>query len=367
LFDRELVNCYKTNTINAGNEAAQYNIKGIQAWRQFDHVVELTEIMRQIGDDILIDLLGRLRKGVCTEADKELLDAYVLSDPRCSQDTKNLTGINMWLEGKGCPLITYCNEARDLHNFEMSKAFAQATGQEVALYHSIDTRGKGKSRRELRGVAAEAAWSVPVKEAEDLPGKVPYVSGMPVFCTDNIATELGLSKGSMGTLVAVKYVIRSDRRYAISAEVDFPGFRGGEDPLHPHRVLLKTTTGTVHYSIPGSCTRYAATRNQLPLIPAFAFTSHNSQGRSLEAACVDLASCRSLQSAYVMLSRLRSRKGLCILRPFRLRTIQNHISQELRQELERTAALELKTLALCKTRLDWYYLLYPSDVFDTAD
>lgn len=64
LFDRELVNCYKTNTLNAGNEAAQYNIKGIQAWHQFDHVVELTEIMRQIGDDILIDLLGHLHKGV---------------------------------------------------------------------------------------------------------------------------------------------------------------------------------------------------------------------------------------------------------------------------------------------------------------
>ncbi|KAJ6515714.1 hypothetical protein C8R45DRAFT_762177, partial [Mycena sanguinolenta] len=66
---------------------------------------------------------------------------------------------------------------------------------------------------------------------------------------------------------------------------------------------------------------------QLPLNPAFAFTSHNSQGRTLGTACIDLASCVSIQSAYVMLSRLKSLKGLCILRPFRLEVIQNHISE----------------------------------------
>ncbi|KAJ7079348.1 hypothetical protein C8R44DRAFT_654172, partial [Mycena epipterygia] len=66
---------------------------------------------------------------------------------------------------------------------------------------------------------------------------------------------------------------------------------------------------------------------QLLLIPAFAFTSHNSQGRSLDCACLDLASCASIQSVYVMVSRLRSLKGLCISRPFRLSKIQNHISR----------------------------------------
>ncbi|KAJ6508574.1 hypothetical protein C8R45DRAFT_751956, partial [Mycena sanguinolenta] len=51
---------------------------------------------------------------------------------------------------------------------------------------------------------------------------------------------------------------------------------------------------------------------QLPLNPAYAFTSHNSQGRTLEKSCLDLASCGSIQSAYVMLLRLKSLKGLCI-------------------------------------------------------
>ncbi|KAI5827647.1 hypothetical protein K523DRAFT_209259, partial [Schizophyllum commune Tattone D] len=118
-----------------------------------------------------------------------------------------------------------------------SQAFAEATGQEFALYYSFDTRGKGSNKRELKGVAAEAAWRLPVKTAEDLGGRVSYIPGMPVFGTENIATELGLSKGSLGTLVAVTYEIREGRRYAVSATVDFPGFRSN-DPSHPHRVLL---------------------------------------------------------------------------------------------------------------------------------
>jgi hypothetical protein len=39
-------------------------------------------------------------------------------------------------------------------------------------------------------------------------------------------------------------------------------------------------------------------------------------------ACIDLASCTTIQSAYVMLSRVKSLKGLCILRPFRLKVIR---------------------------------------------
>ncbi|KAE9404383.1 hypothetical protein BT96DRAFT_813596, partial [Gymnopus androsaceus JB14] len=53
-----------------------------------------------------------------------------------------------------------------------------------------------------------------------------------------------------------------------------------------------------------------------PLIPTFAFTSHNSQGHSLEVVCIDLASCHSIQSTYVMLLHVHSLKGLCMLRPF---------------------------------------------------
>ncbi|KAF5361235.1 hypothetical protein D9757_013225 [Collybiopsis confluens] len=357
LFDRDLVNCYTSGKLNALNETTQYKVKGILAWHQVNDVVILTEIMRQKGDNTLIDILSRLRVGTCTESDKAILDKYVLNSEECLPETTALVDITRWITDPkfACPLITYTNAARDAHNFEAAKAFARATGQSFYIYHSKDTRGRGKKKLEILGIAAEAAWSVSPKSAHDLGGKVPYVPGMPVFGTENIATELGLSKGSLGTLISITFREHKGRRYAVSALVDFPGFKSGKDPNYPNRVLLKPVSQSFKFSLPNSDRVYSATRDQLPLIPAFAFTSHNSQGRSLDCVCIDLASCRSIQSAYVMLSRVRSLKGLCILRPFGLKKIQNHISQELRAEMDRTEALSQGTLERARESLAWYY------------
>ncbi|KIK56959.1 hypothetical protein GYMLUDRAFT_142336, partial [Collybiopsis luxurians FD-317 M1] len=118
-----------------------------------------------------------------------------------------------------------------------AKAFAKAIGQEFHLYYSTDHCGRGKSKREISGIAAEAAWNVSVKSAQDLGGRVPYIPGMPVFGTENIATELGLSKGSLGTLVSIKFEEREGRKYAVSAEIDFPGYKG-KNIKFPNHVLL---------------------------------------------------------------------------------------------------------------------------------
>jgi hypothetical protein len=152
-------------------------VKGIQIWHQVEHVVVLEEIMRQRRDPLLMSILKRLRKGTCTEDDKEILDKYVLSNAECSEETKDLTGINRWIDdpAHACPLIVYTNAARDRHNSNMAEAFATATGQDCHFYHSRDTRGRGRKRQQLTGLAAEAAWSVPVKEANDLGGKVTWI------------------------------------------------------------------------------------------------------------------------------------------------------------------------------------------------
>ncbi|KAJ6490889.1 hypothetical protein C8R45DRAFT_826107 [Mycena sanguinolenta] len=176
---------------------------------------------------------------------------------------------------------------------------------------------------------------------------------MPVFCTENIATELGISNGSPGTLVSVIFEEIEGRRYAISADVDFRAYKNrNPNALHPHRVTLKPIiTASIHFRLPNSERVYSATRSQLPLIPAFAFTSHNAQGRSLDVYCIDLASCVLIQSAYVMLSRVRRLGGLCILRPFRL----DRISEELRNELKRTEDKAKITKAHSRERLSWFY------------
>ncbi|KAJ7656087.1 hypothetical protein DFH06DRAFT_899129, partial [Mycena polygramma] len=51
---------------------------------------------------------------------------------------------------------------------------------------------------------------------------------------------------------------------------------------------------------------FSICREQLPLLPAYAYTDYKSQGRSLKWVIVDLNGCHSLQSVYVMLSRATS-------------------------------------------------------------
>ncbi|KAI0056635.1 hypothetical protein BV25DRAFT_1813624 [Artomyces pyxidatus] len=85
------------------------------------------------------------------------------------------------------------------------------------------------------------------------------------------------------------------------------------------------------------------TRLQIPLLPAYAYTDYKSQGRSLDRVVVDVAGCRSLQSLYVMLSRVKTLKGLAILRWFPPDKISQRLSHEFRSEFARLDVLHRKT------------------------
>ncbi|KAJ6496332.1 hypothetical protein C8R45DRAFT_786425, partial [Mycena sanguinolenta] len=77
------------------------------------------------------------------------------------------------------------------------------------------------------------------KEANELGGRVPYVPGMPVFCTENIATELGISNGRPGTLGSVIFEEIEGGLYPISADFDLRAYtKMNHHVPHPHRVTL---------------------------------------------------------------------------------------------------------------------------------
>jgi hypothetical protein len=84
-------------------------------------------------------------------------------------------------------------------------------------------------------------------------------------------------------------------------------------------------------------------RLQLPLLPAYAFTDYKIQGHSLSTVIVDLQGCRSLQSAYVMLSRAKSLKGVAIMRWFDPGKIYRPLAQHFRVEFARLRNLDEKT------------------------
>ncbi|KAJ7574196.1 hypothetical protein C8J56DRAFT_728054, partial [Mycena floridula] len=114
----------------------------------------------------------------------------------------------------------------------------------------------------------------------DLSGRLGLVFGMPIYVIDNIAVELGISKGSGGTLVSIEYKVHQGRRYAISAKVDLLLYTSSDPEAEsPHRVTLPLLTLTISWINSGVSKPCSARRRQLPIIPGFTFTSHNSQGQ----------------------------------------------------------------------------------------
>jgi hypothetical protein len=63
------------------------------------------------------------------------------------------------------------------------------------------------------------------------------------------------------------------------------------------------------------CESFTVNRTQLPLVLADSYTDYKSQGCTLQWAIVDLDSVRSLQGSYVMLSCVKSLKGIAVAIP----------------------------------------------------
>jgi hypothetical protein len=89
LFNREISNLYNpdgsTSALNGSNEKNKEELLGMTVWRQVNNCVVLKQVMRQ-KEEQFIQLLGRLRYGICTKEDKALLDRYVLLSANSSAD-----------------------------------------------------------------------------------------------------------------------------------------------------------------------------------------------------------------------------------------------------------------------------------------
>ena len=135
---------------------------------------------------------------------------------------------------------------------------------------------------------------------------------------------------------------------AVVVYVEIPGAgricgRGGDDivPVFPERHTFDWVRS--NNSNPDGVEVVRVTRMQLPLLPAYCFTDYKAQGRSLEYAILDLKSVKSVQGAYVMLSRVKNVRGMAILRPFRQGKVFRTLAGEVREELARLDSLNRYT------------------------
>jgi hypothetical protein len=141
---------------------------------------------------------------------------------------------------------------------------------------------------------------------------LPLVVGMIVMITENIVVSQKIVNGATG--VVEKIIYDNDGCcFAICCYVHIDGCGLQAPGLDKDIVPIIPVTNHFIYHGPNGA-EYNISRTQLPLIPAFAYTDYKSQGRGLTHAIADLSSCGSIQSIYVMLSRVKSLEGLGVLK-----------------------------------------------------
>lgn len=244
---------------------------GRACWQgQLTHAIILDEQHRVI-DPVYLGILERLAEGKCTEDDYQLLLSRVIgSDNVNITDPKFITA----------PIIVPGNELRVALNRIHAVHAAQTSKQPLLITRSLDTCTKVN----LTPSKKQQLWSIPNTKANGLPGELELLVGMPVMLTTNLAVELKLTNGCMGTITHIQLDQRETvpeggshilqyRPHCIIVKFDnckcptLDGLDPGEVPIFPVK-------GSFQFQFPMAKTRCTISREQFPLVPAYAYTAH---------------------------------------------------------------------------------------------
>ena len=326
-------NCEIMGTISA--------LMGVQLWRRVNKVVLLKKNQRHAGDKVYTDILSRIRSGQANARDSQTSpsDFNLLRDRYADRLETNTTEMPHFSDA---PIIVGRRKLRDLLNLRIMGHHARSIHADIHLYHAKDNIAGQRAPSDERS----HLWTQSSTTTNDSLGRLPLFPGMKVMVQENLAFTNHVVNGTLGTIRDIVYEEEDGLRYPVVAYVHIPGSgkicTNATNDIVP--IFPESSTFYCKLKCSGSQGKSSISRLQLPLLPAYAYTDYKSQGRTLDTAIVDPASASTLQGAYVMLSRVRSLNGLCILRPFNPNKIEQRLSQELRTELDRLQQLHDQTL-----------------------
>lgn len=211
-------------------------------------------------------------------------------------------------------------------------------------------------------------------KTEHLPGFLPFVPGMPVILTQNIATELGLINGINGIFRQLVYQadsLSTDNLSEIfpnnTQYVQRPSYALIEivkskiecklQELQPKLVPIPLVEQTFRVDVRDMLPKdeklksngkavLSIKRRALPLVPAYSVTTHKSQGQTLSKVVIDLNlpnETDDIAAVYVPLSRVKRLADLIILRHFDYRVLLIKPKKSQLVEIERLDKLYLNT------------------------
>ena len=153
----------------------------------------------------------------------------------------------------------------------------------------------------------------------------------------NQATELGATNGAEGIVEGWDSETKADGREKLRTlfvrlsapprDIQIPGLPTNIVPITCH-------TETVRCTLPNDST-LSISREQVQILPNFAMTDFQCQGRTRPSNPLDLRNCRNHQSVYTCLSRSATLEGTLILYPFDTRKIMGGMAPDLKRRTRR--------------------------------
>ena len=291
-------------------------------WNELTHVVILTEQMR-VTDKLYKEMLDRISEGKTTEEDYEVLQSRIICNGKIDLNSSTF---------KQAPMIVPGNRIRSILNELHVQTHANDEQEQMIQWSASDSCQKLK----ITASKTKQLADLPYTRTGGLPGKCALMKHMPVMLTRNVAVELGLTNGIIGKVVKILAETagkefsekqKTIEQLPLCVIVKFEKLKcpklkyldEKEIPVYPMKTTFK-------HKFPGTKTSYTITREQLPLEPAYAYTAHKAQGKTLPSVIVDLTPTGRKPSnnsfAYVPLSRVQKLEHLAILRPFPLNILQ---------------------------------------------
>lgn len=335
---------------------------GRRIYESFDTVVILKEQIRVV-DQVWLDFLHRLRRGVVDASDIAMLKSLVVH--RNGEGALDFSK-SPWDE---CVLVTPRHAVRKAWNHAALRKMCKNQGKRLLVINAEDRISYHGEMRELTW-AEKYAVALRLKTRgqnlkRDLPRSIELAKGMKVLVTGNLQTDLDVTNGARGELVDVVLDPREpplgDSEIVtlqyLPAYILVKMKKTRASRLEDHVIPLEAVDVTMQITMKSQAGEHKTVkrtvhRRQFAITAAYVFTDYRAQGQTIPYVLVDIASPPtgklSLFNLYVALSRSSGRQTIRLLRDFDEKGFLQSHNPDLLLEDERLEDLDQRNHAAWK-------------------
>ncbi|XP_039896714.1 uncharacterized protein LOC120739111 isoform X6 [Simochromis diagramma] len=280
---------YQLPPLGKAKPLCVYEDNVLDLWKDYFHMVNLTEIMRQKDDHSFAEVLNRIRVKQKTDSleadDKALLTQAIHDIKDCPSNVLHIYATNKEVDKHNSATVTALHS--DIINIQAEDYRKDPRTGEMVLLAEMMKGNKG-----------------------DLPDNIQAAPGVRVMIIRNLDVEDGLVNGTFGTITNIVTATQDGPKTVNLIGLTLDNENSGQKF---RRKIQGSSDNLVYIEKCEECTsKKGVVRRQFPMKLAFACTAHKVQGMTMESAVVCLKRVFEPGMAYVALSRTTSLKGLYI-------------------------------------------------------